>query len=99
MVHKLDGLDGAMDGTPPLPRAWQREWAADFQKSYDAFCAQVDAGVETLIDPYAAEAPEEFFAVASEYHFSAPDLLAEALPEVAAHLKWFYGEPPVIEIR
>ena len=26
MVHKLDALDGAMDGTPPLPRAWQREW-------------------------------------------------------------------------
>ena len=96
MVHKLDALDGAMDGTPPLPRAWQREWAADFQRSYDAFCAQVDAGVETRIDPYAAEAPEEFFAVASEYHFSAPDLLAEALPEVAAHLRRFYGEPPAM---
>ena len=80
MVHKLDALDGAMDGTPPLPRAWQREWAATFQRAYDAFCAQVDAGQETLIDPYAAEAPEEFFAVASEYHFSAPDLLQQALP-------------------
>ncbi|PTA72081.1 hypothetical protein C9412_10150 [Stenotrophomonas sp. Nf1] len=29
-------------------------------------------------------APEEFFVVASEYHFSAPDLLQQALPEVAA---------------
>ena len=99
MVHKLDALDGAMDGTPPLPREWQREWAATFQRSYDAFCAQVDAGEETLIDPYAAEAPEEFFAVASEYHFSAPDLLQQALPEVAAQLQRFYGEPPTIETR
>lgn len=99
MVHKLDALDGAMDGTPPLPRAWQREWAATFQRAYDAFCAQVDAGQETLIDPYAAEAPEEFFAVASEYHFSAPDLLQQALPEVASQLRRFYGEPPSIAIR
>jgi Mlc titration factor MtfA (ptsG expression regulator) len=67
--------------------------------AYDAFCAQVDAGEETLIDPYAAEAPEEFFAVASEYHFSAPDLLQQALPEVAAQLRRFYGEPPKIETR
>ncbi|KAF1013511.1 MAG: Protein MtfA [Stenotrophomonas maltophilia] len=96
MVHKIDVLDGAMDGTPPLPRDWQREWARDFQQAYDAFCAQVDAGVEVLIDPYAAEAPEEFFAVASEYHFTAPDLLEQALPTVAAHLRRFYGAPPVL---
>ena len=55
---------------------------------------QVDAGHETAIDPYAAEAPEEFFAVVTEYHFSAPQLLAEAMPEVAVHLARFYGPPP-----
>ena len=91
MAHKIDALDGAIDGTPPLPREWQRQWAHDFQQAYDAFCVQVDAGHETLIDPYAAEAPEEFFAVVSEYHFSAPGLLAEAMPQVAAHLRRFYG--------
>ncbi|MBD8698162.1 zinc-dependent peptidase [Stenotrophomonas sp. CFBP 13718] len=96
MAHKIDALDGAIDGTPPLPREWQRQWARDFQQAYDAFCAQVDAGEATLIDPYAAEAPEEFFAVATEYHFSAPDVLAEALPVVAAHLRRFYGEPPKV---
>lgn len=94
MAHKIDALDGAIDGTPPLPRAWQREWARDFQQAYDGFCARVDAGEETLIDPYAAEAPEEFFAVTTEYHFSAPQVLAEALPAVAAHLRRFYGDPP-----
>lgn len=91
MAHKLDALDGAMDGTPPLPRDWQRAWAADFQRAYDAFCDAVDAGHDTAIDPYAAEAPEEFFAVCSEYHISAPELLREAHPEVAAHLRRFYG--------
>lgn len=91
MAHKIDALDGAIDGTPPLPRDWQRLWARDFQQAYDAFCAQVDADVETVIDPYAAEAPEEFFAVVSEYHFSAPELLVQTMPAVAAHLRRFYG--------
>ena len=94
MAHKLDVLDGELDGTPPLPSRWQREWARDFQRAYDAFCADVDAGREGAIDPYAAEAPEEFFAVLSEYHFTAPALLAEAMPEVAAHLARFYGPSP-----
>ena len=92
MAHKLDALDGAIDGTPPLPRAWQRAWASDFQRAYDDFCAEVDAGRDTLIDPYAAEAPEEFFAVCSEYHISAPQQLQDAFPAVAEHLRRFYGE-------
>jgi Mlc titration factor MtfA (ptsG expression regulator) len=94
MAHKLDALDGLLDGTPPLPRAWQREWARDFQQAYDDFADQVDAGRETAMDPYAAEAPEEFFAVCSEYHFSDPDLLHETMPSVAAHLRRFYGSSP-----
>lgn len=91
MAHKLDVLDGEMDGTPPLPGAWHRQWARDFQRAYDAFCAKVETGTETVIDPYAAEAPEEFFAVATEYHFSAPQVLAAEMPAVAAHLERFYG--------
>ncbi|GAB2663097.1 M90 family metallopeptidase [Arenimonas aestuarii] len=95
MAHKIDMLDGAMDGTPPLPAAWQREWARDFQAAYEAFCQRVDDGDQTEIDPYAAEAPEEFFAVTSEYHFSAPDLLEREMPAVAGHLRRFYGESPI----
>ncbi len=95
MVHKLDALDGLLDGTPPLPRTWQAAWARDFQQAYDAFVARVDAGDEVAIDAYAAEAPEEFFAVCSEYHFSAPAVLREALPGVAAHLDRFYGASPL----
>ena len=60
MAHKIDALDGLLDGTPPLPRPWQREWARDFQAAYDAFVDEVDSGRETAIDAYAAEAPEEW---------------------------------------
>ena len=94
MAHKLDVLDGALDGTPPLPRPWQREWARDFQAAYDELAEQVEAGRDTLIDGYAAEAPEEFFAVVTEYHFSDPALLRQTMPKVAAHLERFYGASP-----
>lgn len=94
IAHKLDVLDGVLDGTPALPRAWQREWARDFQAAYDAFCVEVNAGRETTIDPYAAEAPDEFFAVLSEYHFSDPVTLRTAMPAVADHLARFYGPAP-----
>ena len=95
MAHKIDALDGVLDGTPPLPRPWQKQWAADFQRAFDALAAQVDAGRDTAIDGYAAEAPEEFFAVATEYHFSDPALLRETMPAVADHLRRFYGESPL----
>lgn len=118
MAHKLDALDGVMDGTPPLPRDWQREWARDFGAAFEALNAELDAleadaadedghddedpdddddRIGPSIDPYAAEAPEEFFAVCSEYHFTAPDVLRAAFPAVAAHLERFYGPAPVQE--
>jgi Mlc titration factor MtfA (ptsG expression regulator) len=92
IAHKLDALDGAMDGTPPLPDAAARAaWVRDMQAGYDAISAQVEAGGEPAIDAYAAEGPDEFFAVTSEYHFSAPQQLRAALPAVADRLAEFYG--------
>ena len=95
IAHKLDALDGVLDGTPPLPRDWQREWTRDFQQAFDALASEVETGRETAIDSYAAEAPEEFFAVCSEYHFSDPRLLRESMPAVADHLERFYGASPL----
>ena len=93
IAHKLDLLDGALDGVPPLgDAAWHARWVADFQHAFDTLHAQVLAEQETVIDPYAAEAPEEFFAVVSEYHFTDPALLAEHLPAIAEHLTRFYHQ-------
>ena len=87
-------LDGELDGTPPLPPRWQREWARDFQRAYDAFTRDVDRGRRVAIDDYAAESPEEFFAVCSEYHFSRPRVLERAMPAVASHLARLYAFRP-----
>ncbi len=103
IAHKLDVLDGAMDGAPPLPAARRAAWIAAMQPAYESLCAALAAlpeGVEPdpesfPVDPYAAEAPDEFFAVVSEYHFSAPQVLREAMPEVARQLAQFYGPSPM----
>lgn len=104
IAHKLDVLDGAMDGMPPLPSPARRQaWIDAFQPAFDALRARLDALPEQVepdpqtfpIDPYAAQAPEEFFAVVTEYHFSAPWLLREHMPAVAAQLAAFYGPSPM----
>ena len=61
--------------------------------------ASPQADAETAIDPYAAENPAEFFAVTSEYFFSAPDLLHEAYPQVYAQLQLFYRQDPLGRLR
>jgi Mlc titration factor MtfA (ptsG expression regulator) len=92
IAHKLDMLDGAMNGVPRLPPGIaRREWIETLQSAYDALVRAVERGRDTFIDPYAAESPDEFFAVVSELHFSDPAGLARAAPEVAAMLDRFYG--------
>lgn len=98
IAHKLDALDGALDGTPPLPDAARRRaWVDSFEPAYRALCAQIEAGEEPPIDDYASEAPDEFFAVVSEYHFSAPAVLQQCMPAVALELRQFYGAAPFAE--
>ena len=95
MAHKLDALDGILDGTPPIASAFHAEWVRDFQQAFDAMGEALDRGRRAAIDDYAAESPEELFAVTSEYHFSAPGELRAAYPQVAAHLTRFYGPSPM----
>jgi len=44
-AHKLDLLDGAVNGLPPLHRGMSvAEWTSTFQAAYDALIGQVDRG-------------------------------------------------------
>lgn len=94
IAHKLDLLDGALDGLPPVSGPARLACARDFQAAFDTLVADVEAGREPPIDDYAASAPEEFFAVVTEYHFTAPAHLRAVMPAVAGHLQAFYGPPP-----
>ncbi|UUY10028.1 zinc-dependent peptidase [Pseudomonas sp. J452] len=102
LAHKLDMLNGDANGLPPLHRSMRVDaWAATMQAAYAQMNAILDADPDapTAIDPYAAENPAEFFAVTSEYFFSAPDLLAEAFPAVYAQLQAFYRQDPLTRLQ
>lgn len=102
LAHKLDMLNGDANGLPPLHSNMRiSDWAVAMQSAFDQLNAQLDADpeAETAIDPYAAENPAEFFAVTSEYFFSAPDLLAEDFPAVYAQLALFYRQDPLARLQ
>lgn len=92
IAHKLDMLDGSVNGTPKLPSNIPRkQWIAVMQQAYDGLLRMVEENIETPIDPYAAESADEFFAVISEYHHSAPEQLARCMPDVADLVGRYYG--------
>jgi len=102
-AHKLDMQNGAADGVPLLrPGMRIEEWRRIADATYAAFVAEVEAweaageppDAEPLIDPYAADAPEEFFAVCSEVFFAAPDILEESYPEYYKLLAKYYAQDP-----
>jgi Mlc titration factor MtfA (ptsG expression regulator) len=107
MAHKLDGRDGSFDGCPPLHKdmdygAWREAFGSAFES--------LRAGLERpagkrgrrsgrnrgpRIDSYAAESPDEFFAVCCEYFFERPALLNSEYPGVYAQLALFFRRSPV----
>ena len=98
-VHVLDMRNGGADGVPALPdRAARDVWVRVLADEYDAFCERVDAEEDTLLDPYAAEAEEEFFAVASEAFFVAPHDLAREHPRLYELLRGYFKQDPAARL-
>lgn len=94
-AHKLDLLDGAVNGMPPLHRDMApAAWTAAFAAAYDDLCRRVDEDADTALHPYAADSPGEFFAVASEAFFEIPAELQDAYPTVYQQLRAFYRQDP-----
>ena len=99
-AHKIDMYDGDANGCPPLPdEAARRDWKRVMRDAYDDFCARVDAGAHTAIDPYAAENPGEFFAVLSEVFFADPLQLRDDYPDAYREFARFYRQDPAARQR
>ncbi|MBW8845655.1 MAG: zinc-dependent peptidase [Burkholderiales bacterium] len=94
-AHVIDMRDGLADGVPPLDSGDARErWIAVIDAEWERFCERIDAGEETLIDPYGAEAVEEFFAVAVEAFFVAPAAMRAEEPAMYELLAGFFKQGP-----
>jgi Mlc titration factor MtfA (ptsG expression regulator) len=99
-AHKIDMLKGEADGYPrPHADMDRTVWARALESAYARFVGMVDREVETLLDPYAAEHPAEFFAVASETFFTDPHALKEEFPGLYEQLKLFYRQDPAARVR
>jgi MtfA peptidase len=95
-AHMLDMRDGRADGVPPLPdRAMRVDWQREFEAAYLRFRDEVDADFETWLDPYAAEGPDEFFAVCCEAFFVAPHQLRARFRGVYTMLQRFFHLDPM----
>jgi len=96
LAHKLDLLNGAANGFPPLHAGMSAaEWSNVFADAYEDFRVRVrDAGTLS-IDAYGARSPGEFFAVLSEVFFEDPTVLVSQYPKVYRQLESFYRRSPL----
>lgn len=94
-AHYLDMEDETMDGAPSLGDAAEyARWSKVFHEEYERLTKEVDAGLPTLLDPYAATEPAEFFAVATETFFHQPVELREQHPRLYRELAHYYRLDP-----
>jgi len=98
-AHKIDMRKGEADGCPTPHADMDRGvWERTLESAYARFIGMVDREVDTLLDPYAAEHPAEFFAVASETFFTDPHALKEEFPGLYEQLKLFYRQDPATRL-
>ena len=95
-AHKLDMLNGRANGMPPLHRDMRPQaWTSALSTAYQALQDQLEHHQRARINPYGATSPAEFFAVLSEYFFTAPELLVDECPDVYQQLTQFYRQDPL----
>jgi MtfA peptidase len=91
-AHKLDQLDGAADGMPPLADQEARDaWVQTLGTNYRRLRRR---GPDGLVRAYGAKNPAEYFAVTSELFFTKPVELRQRLPRVYRRLADFYHQDP-----
>ncbi len=94
-AHKLDMLNGSANGMPPLhPNMARQQWTEAFSDAFDHLQQQLAHHHRPGINAYGATAPEEFFAVASEYFFTDPQALQDLSQAVYDQLVLFYRQDP-----
>jgi hypothetical protein len=94
-AHVIDMGDGLADGIPPLPDAGaRRRWAAVLEAEFQSFCHRIDDDDDTTLDPYGASGVDEFFAVAVEAFFVAPQAMRNEHPGLYALFADYFRQDP-----
>lgn len=94
-AHQLDAEEGITSGAPLLgKRSRHGMWQGTLQNEFERLREDDEHGRPTVLDPYGAESPEEFFAVATEAFFETPLPLRERHPELYGELAGYYRQNP-----
>lgn len=96
-AHRLDMLDGMVDGTPPLgDEARIARWVEVCTPRFEALQR---GDQDPVLRAYGGENVGEFFAVATETFFCVPVALHEHHPDLYAVLADFYRQDPARRAR
>ena len=94
-AHHLDGLDGQVDGTPPLAgREREKTWYRVSEAEYRRLVGAARRHEVTLLNQYGATNRAEFFAVATECFFEQPRAMRRQHEELYAVLCGFLPPGP-----
>lgn len=100
-AHVLDMLGGdSADGVPPLA---DRKMADEWRRVMKGELARLQSAIRhrrrSLLDDYGAESETEFFAVATECFFDAPQETRHEHPELYDLLKRIYRQDPAARLE
>jgi MtfA peptidase len=94
-AHQLDGESGSVEGAPRLQeRSQYTPWAQVFGREFQRLHAELRSGQPTLLNPYGASSPAEFFAVATETFFERPLEMRARHPALYEQLRGYYRQDP-----
>lgn len=97
-AHQLDAESGSMNGAPRLPdAATQAEWQRVCTAEFDQLKRDLAARRRTVLRPYAATSPPEFFAVATEAFFERSTALRRRHPDLYHVLSHYYAQDPATD--
>ncbi len=98
-AHVLDMASGQADGMPQLPAELPaRDWRSTLQAAFTQLEHDLKTERTTLLDPYAATGPEEFFAVASETFFVKAAEMKKEHPALYGMLSRYYLQDPAADL-
>lgn len=78
----------------PADADGQQAWERVFDAAYEGHVAAVEKEEETLLDPYGAQDPAEFFSVITETFFELPRAFRQEHPELYEQLCRIYRQEP-----
>lgn len=94
-AHKLDMLDGSVNGTPPLDSPEQnQQWTLIMTGEFNRLARSARLGVPHALNTYGLHSPGEFFAVSTEAFFTNAHAVRDMHPELYDLLKGYYKQDP-----